>query len=143
MRVQLSLCNLSTVVTDSLLEKNVRLLVCGGRKFLDVLQLWRGMDNIHLKYRIEVVIHGAASGADTLAGIWASKNSIAEESYPAEWNKNGRRAGFIRNYNMLNLSNPDLILHAPGGPGTANMLKLAKGFAVKTISLSEAIDMVP
>ena len=49
------------------------------------------------------VVHGDAPGADTLAGQIAVLFGFKVEAYPADWNKYGKKAGFIRNSEMINL----------------------------------------
>ncbi len=52
-----------------------------------------------------IVVHGDASrGADRLAREIARSVSWAEEeSHPADWESNGKAAGFIRNQDMVDL----------------------------------------
>ena len=48
-----------------------------------------------------VVIHGAARGADRLSGRIAQIRGLKVESYPADWAREGKAAGAIRNRRML------------------------------------------
>ncbi len=57
-----------------------------------------------------------------------------ERSPPAEWSKYGRRAGPIRNKQMLDVGKPHLVVAFPGGAGTANMVKQAKAAGVPIIN---------
>ena len=74
-------------------------------------------------------------GADTLAGEYARDRGIPCRSFPADWRRHGRPAGFIRNRQMLDEGKPELVVAFPGGPGTRNMVKTAleRGFPVKTV----------
>lgn len=74
----------------------------------------------------KTVIHGAASGADRLAGEVATEMGIPVEEFPARWNDYGRAAGVIRNQMMLTHGKPDLVLAFPGGRGTADMVARAR-----------------
>jgi hypothetical protein len=56
-----------------------------------------------------VIVHGAARGADTIAGETARILGMPVEAYPADWNKHGRSAGPIRNRKMLD-TKPDLVI---------------------------------
>lgn len=53
-----------------------------------------------------ILVHGAASGADSLADdIW-SRQGLSVEKYPviqADWVREGRRAGPLRNARMVGL----------------------------------------
>ena len=77
---------------------------------------------------ISLIIEGGASGADTLARYWAKHNKVAFQTYKADWEKYGKRAGTIRNELMLK-EHPDIdgvIAFPSGGPGTAHMMRIAK-----------------
>lgn len=114
----------------------MRILVCGGRDFgdgdrvvaeLHDLQVWGDLTG----NPVEVVIHGKARGADTLADKAAGLLNIPTEVYPAEWDKYGKRAGYIRNQQMLDEGKPDLVVAFPGGRGTAMMVDIARKAGVK------------
>jgi hypothetical protein len=83
-----------------------------------------------------LIIHGAAKGADTIAGNIANKLGFQVVSVPAEWEKYGRAAGPIRNKIMLNME-PDLVLafHSDieNSKGTKNMVEIARKKGVETI----------
>jgi hypothetical protein len=56
-------------------------------------------------------------------------------SYPAQWAKYGKKAGTIRNCQMLNEGHPDIVLAfpLPGSIGTWHMVKIAKKAGVGVI----------
>lgn len=110
-----------------------RILVCGGRDFADYDFLADALD----WYAPDVVIHGAAKGADSLAHRWAQNRCVTVESYPADWRKNGKAAGPIRNVRMLAEGRPDVVLAFPGGNGTAHMCKIARAKGVQVIELNK------
>ena len=83
------------------------------------------MDEFHSETPISCLVHGAAHGADTLAGEWAKIRGVPVEVYPAEWTTFGRAAGPIRNKRMLVQGKPDSVVAFPGGLGTAGMVRLA------------------
>jgi hypothetical protein len=85
------------------------------------------------------IISGAAPGVDTVAIDWAITNWCSLDEYPANWKRHGRRAGFIRNKQMLDEGKPDLVIAFPGGNGTANMVRISKeaGVPVREISYVE------
>ena len=105
----------------------MKVLVCGGRDYQDQLQVYKVLDKIHAIKAITTIIHGAARGADSLAGYWATdRNGISIKEYPADWDKYGKSAGYKRNSDMLNSEKPDLVVAFPGGKGTEMMVQLAK-----------------
>jgi hypothetical protein len=104
----------------------MRVLVCGGRDFNDYEYFEAVLTTISLSMPITCIIHGDASGADSLAGKWAEKKNIQVEKYPADWKALGRAAGPIRNKQMIDEGKPDLVVAFPGGRGTSNMVSLTK-----------------
>lgn len=104
-------------------RRNLRVLVCGGRDFANRDFLFRCLDAVHRKSGIVTVIHGAARGADTLAGEWAEARDVPLVTVAADWKTHGKRAGLIRNQQMLDLCAPDAVIAFPGGVGTGDMVR--------------------
>lgn len=102
-----------------------RVLVCGGRGFEDYDFLAEKLDAVHAEVPIGAVIHGAARGADVLAGRWAAERSVTADAYVAEWAELGSKAGPIRNERMLSEGRPDLVIAFPGRRGTAHMMVIS------------------
>lgn len=111
----------------------MRVLVCGGRDYADASRLWTVLDAIHRKHPINLLIHGGAMGADTLAGEWALARGVGCWRCPAEWGKHGKSAGPIRNRQMLEHGKPNMVVAFPGGRGTANMVSQARAAGVEVI----------
>lgn len=106
----------------------MRILVCGGRDFDDRRMLFRVLRAVHRELRIAEVIHGAARGADHMAGLWAKANDVPCSAYPVDHKKDGPwpRAGAQRNMRMYTASRPDMVLAFPGGRGECRSLWPAK-----------------
>lgn len=136
----------------------MRILVCGGRDFGNVpdrdhelyqerlaqaLFVYWTMDAIAEEFSVNyntddnwlptdiVIISGMAKGADTCAVNWAVINWCHVDEYRAEWDKYGKRAGYIRNQQMLDEGKPDLVVAFPGGRGTAMMVDIARKAGVE------------
>jgi hypothetical protein len=110
----------------------VRVLVCGGRNYDDFECVRRTLDELLAGDADPVVIHGAARGADSLAGRWAIEHNVHVEACPADWNRHGRAAGPIRNQQMLD-HKPDVVLAFPGGSGTKDMITRARRAGVPVL----------
>lgn len=113
----------------------MRIIVCGGRHFRDRLWLYAGLDRLHELAPITELIEGGADGADRFAGEWADAMKISHTVVPARWSAYGKRAGYVRNAEMIELR-PDYVLAAPGGPGTAMMVAIAQQRAVPVVMLT-------
>lgn len=116
----------------------MKVLVCGGRDYQDWEKVFYELDNIHkssLWKPISEIIQGEALGADRCVKNWAKDRNVICKSFPADWNKYGRNAGPIRNKQMLDEGNPELVIAFPGGKGTANMVKLSKQCNIQVIEV--------
>lgn len=73
-----------------------------------------------------VVVTGGARGVDTWAEIYAEHCGLTTLVFPAEWDKYGKGAGFIRN--RLIVENADRVAAFWDGssPGTANTIEIAR-----------------
>jgi hypothetical protein len=117
----------------------MRVLVTGGRDYRDKARAWGLLDawRERLIEPIDFLIHGGASGADTLAGNWAIANGIHEVIVPALWGYYDKQAGPIRNRVMRELlvHGQSLVLAFPGGRGTADMKRLAADYGYPITNL--------
>ena len=103
----------------------MKVLVCGGRDFTAMEMVNGVLNAIHRKSHIDTIIHGGARGADQLAGKWAKSYQVNEICCPADWDKHGKKAGVLRNSEMLK-HDPDFFVAFPGGRGTADMSTKAR-----------------
>lgn len=121
-----------------------RILVCGGRNFGNTKAerdyIFECLDNFCLQHGyvtedhnkdavwlpVVTVIAGAAKGVDTAAVDWAITNWCDFIEFPADWKTHGKKAGYLRNVQMLKEGKPDHVIAFQGGKGTAMMIKLAK-----------------
>lgn len=118
--------------------QEIRVLVCGGRKYnnnkkvYEILDLIKSLcdantiSDISVGQNKLVIIQGGAKGADRLASLWARDRNVEQEEYPADWDAYGNAAGFIRNSLMLKSGKPDMVIAFPGNTGTKMMISLAQ-----------------
>lgn len=104
----------------------MRIIVTGGRNYTDA----RTVSHTLIRYSVgpekfHRLVHGGATGADTLAAAVAYTLGWSVEEHRADWDTHGRAAGPIRNQHMANLG-ADLLIAFPGGRGTANMIGCAR-----------------
>ncbi len=108
--------------------------VCGGRNFDNRHLLARTMMDLGVD-SFDVVVQGGANGADRLAKEWhESNNSGVAITVHANWNHQGKAAGFKRNGVIAALPLTFLVAF-PGGNGTANMVALAKRRGIDVIEV--------
>src|SRR4051812_39035813 len=97
----------------------MRIVVTGGRDYDDITAVDRALTAVHRKHGIDVLIQGGARGADYFCASWAAGHNVPVDSYPADWNRHGKRAGILRNQQMIDEGRPDAAVAFPGGRGTA------------------------
>jgi hypothetical protein len=112
-----------------------RVLVCGGRDYADHARIYAVLSHYHAGNPFAVVIHGAARGADPIAGEWAEWAGVPVERYPADWTIFGRAAGSMRNAQMLSQGRPNVVIAFPGGTGTADMCRQARRALVPVLDI--------
>lgn len=114
----------------------MRVLVTGSRKWPYPLKVAHELNTLYLQHGPFVLVHGAcATGADAAAHHWhevaGEDLGCHEVRYPADWTKYGKRAGPIRNAEMVK-AGADLVLAFPvsGGSGTQHTMELARGAGI-------------
>jgi hypothetical protein len=109
----------------------MKVLCCGDRDWNNkefIRNLFIICENI-IKKKL-IIIHGAARGADTLCGEVAKELGFEVRKYPAKWEELGKKAGPIRNQEMLDKENPDMVFafhnDIERSKGTKDMVKRAQ-----------------
>ena len=106
-------------------------IICGSRTFAD----WKPIrDLIDSLPGDTIVVHGAARGADHIAGVCAKERGLEVHEHPAEWDRFGKRAGFLRNAEMLQAERPVYVYaftyNLPTSTGTRDMVERARSAGV-------------
>lgn len=109
--------------------KEIRLIIAGSRDFNDYYKLKYYCDLLlyHNKDSIITIISGTAKGADRLGELYAKERKYKCERYPADWDNHGKRAGYLRNTTMAEIST-HLIAFWNGSPGTRHMIDISKKY---------------
>ncbi len=106
----------------------MKLAVVGSRTFNDYDLLKRKLDVIHEKKVITCIISGGAKGADSLAEKWSKENSIETLIFKPDWDKYGKRAGFLRNEDIIKSSDAVIAFWDGISHGTKHDIDLAKKY---------------
>jgi len=114
----------------------VKVLVCGSRIYKHRADgVRRRLNELP---RDTEIIHGNAEGPDRIAHEWAYGVHVLH-IYPADWQRHGRRAGYVRNVRMLEEQKPDLVLAFWDGRsnGTGHTIREAekRAIPVEVVSL--------
>ena len=118
----------------------MKILICGDRNYKN----WEKIQNYLNTLDSEtIIIHGCAKGADSLAGNLANGLGLNILRFPADWDTHGRAAGPIRNQQMLDEGQPDLVVYfhddIENSKGTNDMITRAKKNKVKVIDNPQVV----
>lgn len=83
------------------------------------------------------VVSGTAIGVDRCGEFWAVLNKIPVMRFPAQWDTEGKAAGYLRNERMAKYADACLIFHDGKSRGTQHMIDLATshGLSLKVVTL--------
>ena len=118
--------------------KELKVIVAGGRDFND----YNLLSTVLFDYAESVgedvgisIVSGMARGADALAHSFAKREGVQVYEFPAEWDKYGKRAGYVRNDEMAKFADSLLAFWDGKSRGTKNMIdtmtRLGKTVIVK------------
>lgn len=111
----------------------MKIIICGGRDYNDYDYAFEQLDALHQLWGgITEVIEGGAKGADRIGRRWAQMRHIKVTTVEANWNTEGKAAGYKRNVRMAGL-NPDRVIAFPGGKGTEHMKRIAHAHNIPVI----------
>lgn len=116
----------------------MKILVSGARDYDNWPKVKEELDIFHEENNITTVVHGGARGVDHLSGVWARWNNIPEIVYPAKWKELGKAAGPIRNLEMLEKEQPDVVIAflTVDSKGTKHMVTECKKKGVKCVVIA-------
>lgn len=104
----------------------MKLAIIGSRNFTNYKLLQEILEQY--KPKITLVVSGAAKGADSLGEKWALENNIQTLIFPADWNQYGKRAGFIRNEDIIKNCDCCVAFWDGESKGTKHSLSLCKKY---------------
>jgi hypothetical protein len=129
----------------------LRILITGSREWTGRTAIRRALEAVLeqcagdcFEHISEVtVVHGAARGADRIAGEVATELGCTVEVHPANWDRYGKAAGPIRNLEMIR-QGADVCLAFPLGPsrGTRHAMAAARAAGI-TVQDCSAQVVVP
>lgn len=112
----------------------IRLLVCGSRTLEDrSIKIEKYLLELIKNQPVECLISGMARGADIIAYHVFHGQGIKILEFPADWKTHGKKAGPIRNQQMLDEGNPTHVLafqdtrvNEKGSNGTNHMIRISE-----------------
>lgn len=104
------------------MKNKIRVAVIGSRGFKN----YEAMVEELKKLPVDVIVSGGAKGADSLAEKYATVANIETLIFPADWKKYGKRAGFVRNKDIIDNCDYVVAFWDGSSSGTLNSLQYAK-----------------
>lgn len=124
---------------------DIKVIIAGSRTYNDYSTLSNVVDHIFSLYLYKKgykpsdidIVCGMAKGADSLGEQYARINGFSIQYFPANWDKFGKKAGYIRNKEMAAYTSyrkgyGALIAFWDGkSKGTNHMINIAKEYGLK------------
>lgn len=112
-------------------KKTFNVIIAGGRDFNDY-ELLKSKCFSLLKNKMDEcdvhIVCGCARGADTLGRQFAEEFRLKVLEYPADWDRYGKKAGYLRNEEMAKVGNALIAFWDGKSRGTGHMIDLAKKY---------------
>lgn len=111
-----------------------KIIVAGPRDYYDKEYIYQILDKylnqLYISKTEDVeIVEGGARGVDSIAKDYAKEYKLQHKQFPADWDRNGRSAGPIRNQRMAEYADV-LIAFYNGSRGTSNMIKQAMEYGL-------------
>ena len=126
----------------------MNIIIAGSRGFKDYQSLKTQCDVIIEGYKsatpcsagIIKIISGGARGADRLGEKYAHEKGFECLVMPADWDKYGKRAGYLRNAQMAEVADALIAFWDGTSRGTQSMIELARkgGLKITVVSYNDA-----
>ncbi len=107
----------------------MKTIIAGSRTITDFSLVEKAVKDSG--FEVTEVVCGEAKGADSLGKQWAKRNQIPVKSFPAQWEKFGKSAGYKRNKEMAEYGEALILLWDGVSKGSANMKKEAESNRLK------------
>jgi len=116
----------------------MKLIIAGSRSITDKQKVFEIIEENNQRWQqdnifITEIVSGRARGIDNLGEEYARKNNISIKFFPADWNKHGKSAGYIRNAEMAKYADGLLAIWDGESKGTKHMIEIAKKYELSII----------
>ena len=100
--------------------------IVGSRTFRDYNLLWSHIRKNLKVQDIGLIVSGGAQGADKLGERFAYEHNIPTKIFLPDWEKYGKRAGFVRNAEIVALADEVIAFWDGSSRGTKHTIQLCK-----------------
>jgi len=103
----------------------INVSVTGSRSIKDRAMVFKILNTINDMYTISKIIHGGASGVDTIANEYGINKNIPIKIIKPDWDTYGKSAGMIRNNDIVKIGDLVLAIYDGSSKGTLNAITTA------------------
>ncbi len=104
----------------------MKVIIAGSRSISNYEEVKKAIEASG--FDITEVVSGMARGVDSLGIQWAKENNIPIKEFPAKWNEDGRKAGYLRNVEMAAYADALIAICLDDSKGTTHMITTMKIF---------------
>lgn len=108
----------------------MKTIIAGSRGITDYYVVLAAI--LESNFEITEVVSGTARGVDSLGETYAVRNKLPIAKFPADWDRFGKRAGFLRNADMALYADALIAVWDGKSKGTKHMIDCAKLQGLKT-----------
>jgi len=107
----------------------MKTIIAGSREINNYQVLLNTLKDYTLP--ITEIVSGHANGVDSLGEKYAKSNNIPLIIFPADWNKFGKQAGYLRNVQMADYAEALIAIWDGQSKGTKMMIDIANKKGLK------------
>ena len=100
-----------------------KVIVAGTRYFNNYDLMCKNLDYFLCNLEDIEIVSGTARGADALGEQYANEHNLPIKQFPADWDKYGKRAGYLRNNQMADYADYLVAFWDGKSPGTKHMIQ--------------------
>lgn len=104
-------------------------IIAGSRGIRDIRTVRQAMSACG--WTPSIVVSGTAGGVDTLGEQWAEEHGIPVFRCPADWDRHGKRAGYLRNVEMAQGADALVAVWDGVSRGTGHMIVIARKMGLR------------
>lgn len=104
----------------------MKIAVVGSRGIGDIIILEQIWERLKFGFEGHTIVSGGAKGVDQIARKFAFEHKIPIIEHLADWNKYGKKAGYLRNKDIIEECDCCIAIWDGDSPGTAHDIRLCK-----------------
>jgi len=111
----------------------MKVIIAGSRTFSDYNFLRTNCDRLLSQFSNIEIVSGTAQGADQLGERYARDRGYSVKQFPANWDKFGKKAGYLRNDEMAQYADWLIAFWDGKSRGTKHMIDLGNKMGLNVI----------